>query len=204
MKMLTAPSKNFTGLMALAFLGAIGCSAGKDQPVSAVKDGPRDSAQKSAEESAEQARLDREYEELVRGFNRKTGARAVTVAEVRKRFAAGENILFLDIREPEENAVAALPGARLIPPSKVREAALDFPAGATLMTYCTAGYRSGLAAVELEKRLQRPVYNLSGGIIAWFNAGGEVVGPAGKPADRIHPYSDEWGRYVRPRQGDAR
>ncbi|MBI4585052.1 MAG: rhodanese-like domain-containing protein [Planctomycetes bacterium] len=184
MKMLTAPSKIFTGLMALAFLGAIGCSAGKDQPGSAVKDGPRDSARGSAEESAEQARLDREYEELVQGFDRKTGARTITVAEARKRLAAGEQILVLDIREPEENAVAALPGARLIPPAKVGEAPLDFPAGATLMTYCTAGYRSGLAAVELERRLQRPVYNLTGGLIAWFNAGGGGSRSTGPETER--------------------
>jgi acyl-CoA thioesterase-1 len=73
---------------------------------------------------------------------------------------------------------------------------LDLPPGATVVTYCTAGYRSGLAAVEIEKRLGRPVWNLTGGIIEWFNRGGAVFDPAGSPAARIHPYGEEWAKYV--------
>ena len=64
----------------------------------------------------------------------------------------------------------------------------------TLLVYCTAGLRSGHAAVELgkqiymcyfisiklklhhiEKQLKRPVFNLHGGVIAWANAGTYIV-----------------------------
>ena len=65
----------------------------------------------------------------------------------------------------------------------------DLPEDAMVVTYCTVGYRSGKAAVELEKRLGRPVYNLDGGILAWFNQGGEVLDPGGRPVDKI----DAWG-----------
>lgn len=148
------------------------------------------------------ARLDQELQEQVADFNRRTGARQISVSDVRARLDRGEKILFLDVREPVENAVSSLPEARLIPPGLVSSAKVEPPAGAAIVTYCTVGYRSGLAAVELEQRLGRPVFNLTGGIIAWFNAGGEVRDPEGKPASRIHPYSEEWAKYVHPRQAE--
>ena len=85
-----------------------------------------------------------------------------------------------------------------MPPTRILKDSLEaIKSTDVVVTYCTAGYRSGIAATQLEKRLGRPVYSLSGGIIEWFNDGGEVVDPAsGEPRDRIHPYSAEWGRYV--------
>jgi rhodanese-related sulfurtransferase len=151
---------------------------------------------------AERERLDREFRELVDGFNATTGARQIRADELRARTAAGEKFVFLDIREVEEFTVSSLPGADHLPPNKVPEAAViltDIPPGATLVTYCTAGYRSGLAAIELENSLGREVFNLDGGIIEWFNIGGDVVDPKGRTVHRIHPFGPEWARYVHPR-----
>jgi rhodanese-related sulfurtransferase len=152
-----------------------------------------------APDSGAREKLDQEFRERVEAFNRQTGARQIAVGEAQAKLARGEKVVFLDVREREENAVSALGGARHLPPATVDSADLALPADATVITYCTVGYRSGLAAVELERRLGRPVLNLTGGIIAWFNAGGEVRDPGGRPADRIHPFDDEWARYVHPR-----
>ncbi|MEM7264301.1 MAG: rhodanese-like domain-containing protein, partial [Planctomycetota bacterium] len=111
-----------------------------------------------------------------------------------------------DIRETNEYEVARLPQAVHLAPSAVDSIPLEAlkkqtPADVTVIAYCTAGYRSGLAAVALEKRLGRAVLNLDGGIISWFNAGGRVETPKGETADRIHPFGDDWAKFVVPRAG---
>jgi len=140
-----------------------------------------------------------EYEELVRGYDEATGARQISVDELRSRVARGAPIVLLDIREEHENRVSALPGALHVAPADVASAPIAAPAESLVVTYCTAGYRSGLAAVALEERLGREVVNLHGGIVAWFNAGGEVRDPNGNPVDRIDAYGPAWEKFVRPR-----
>ncbi len=109
-------------------------------------------------------------------------------------------MVILDVRELKEMQVSMLPGARPAVPDQIRSRPLgDLPPDATVVTYCTAGYRSGLAAVELEKRLGRPVYNLDGGILAWFNQGGQVLDPGGRPVDRIDAWGEPWTSFVHPR-----
>jgi rhodanese-related sulfurtransferase len=133
-------------------------------------------------------------------INAMTKARQVSVEDLQARLAQGEKIVLLDVREAGENEVSALAGARLAVPARVREMPLDdIPEDAVVVTYCTVGGRSGMAAVILEGRLGRPVYSLDGGIIAWYNNGGEVVDPAGKPVNRVDAVEEPWTSYVHPR-----
>lgn len=146
------------------------------------------------------AERDQKFQAQVAEINAYTKARQVSVEELQARVRKGEKIVILDVREPQENEVSALPGARLAPPKDVRTMPLDsIPADATVVTYCTAGYRSGLAATILEGRLGRPVYSLNGGIIEWYNRGGQVVDLAGKPVNRVNAVEEPWISYVRPR-----
>ena len=81
-------------------------------------------------------------------------------------------------------------------------------ADTTIVCYCTAGYRSGYCSKDLEARLQRPVLNLDGGIIAYANAGGRLVRrKTGTPLDSrteeeeidvnvVNPFSKKWGKYL--------
>ena len=144
-------------------------------------------------------KLDAEYEDLTKGYDEETGATQIRVEELKKRIEAGEKIVLLDIREDRENAVSALPGAKHIHPDDVEQASPDVSKDTTIVTYCTAGYRSGMAAVKLEKRLGRAVLNLHGGIVSWYNAGGEVRDPSGQPTDEIDAYGPDWQKYVHPR-----
>ena len=145
------------------------------------------------------AALEEEFRQLAEGFDSKTGARQITVDELKQKLQGGGSLKLLDIREETEFKVAHLEGAVLLPPSEVAGAVLAFPQDTLVVTYCTAGYRSGLAAVELERRLGRKIYSLSGGIIRWFNRGEEVVDEREQAADKIHPYSDDWKKYVTDR-----
>lgn len=144
--------------------------------------------------------LDREFAAKLAEINTLTKARQISVDELQDRLGKGEKIVVLDVRELQEREVSALPGSRLALPSKVRTIPLDdIPADATVVTYCTAGYRSGMAAVILEGRLGRPVYSLNGGIIEWYNRGGKVVDPSGRPVDRVDAVEEPWTSYVHPR-----
>ena len=65
--------------------------------------------------------------------------------------------------------------------------------GTEVVIFCTAGYRSGVAAKQLQA--QRPALrarNLEGGILAWVHAGGDVVDEEGKPTTRVHVYGSTW------------
>ena len=68
-------------------------------------------------------------------------------------------------------------------PQQVQEA--DY-----ILTYCTAGWRGSVAQNGLEERLKRPVYNLGGGLTAWYNAGESVwdtVNGKTESINKIHP-----------------
>ena len=150
--------------------------------------------------AVDRAQRDQEFAAKLEEINAITKARQVLVDELQARLKKGEKIMVLDVREPEEREVSALPGSRLAVPDQVRTMPLDdIPADATVVTYCTAGYRSGMAAVILEGRLGRPVYSLNGGIIDWYNRGGTVVDPSGKPVNRVDGVEEPWISYVHPR-----
>ena len=150
--------------------------------------------------AVERQKLLDEYEALTRGYDEDTGARQLRVEDVDELRAAGRTIVFVDVREVNEQAVSTIENAVRVTPDSVDDLELDATADATIVTYCTAGYRSGLAAVELERRLGRPVHNLHGGIVAWWNAGRELRGPDGQAAERVHAYGPEWERFVLPRK----
>ena len=136
------------------------------------------------------------YLAVVSGINARTGAPQITVEEAQQRLQTGQPTVFLDIRERGEHEVSAIKDAIWIPPSGVDDATVEADKDALLVTYCTAGYRSGLAAVKLSEKLGRPVLNLNGGLIAWFNSGGVVMDAQGDPTATIHTYSDDWAQYV--------
>jgi adenylyltransferase/sulfurtransferase len=90
----------------------------------------------------------------------------ISPAELKRRVDAGEGIAILDVREPWEHEICAIPGARLIPmdelPARVRE--LDRTRA--IVVHCHHGQRSA-AVVQWLRRQGIPAVNLQGGIDAW-------------------------------------
>ena len=140
--------------------------------------------------------LQEEFRRLAEGFDRETGARRISAAELKGRLRQEQAVVLVDTRERPEFDVGHLRGAILLPPAQLADRPPELPEDALVVTYCTAGYRSGLASVELERRLGRNVYSLTGGIIGWFNSGGPIVDKQERTADQVHAYSDEWKKYV--------
>jgi rhodanese-related sulfurtransferase len=183
-------------ILALAF--ALVPATGAQTPT--VQSGTPAAVAPAPQAPVDWARRDQEFGTKLAQINAYTKARQITVEELQARIKKGEKIVLLDVREPHENQVSALPGAKLVLPKEVRTVPLDdIPADATVITYCTAGYRSGLAAVILEGRLGRPIYTLNGGIIEWYNRGGKVVDPSGKPVNDVDAVEEPWTSYVHPR-----
>lgn len=98
--------------------------------------------------------------------------RQMTVGELRARLDAGERVVLVDVREPWEHELAALPGSVLIPLGELssRASELEVPDGATVVAYCHHGVRSLSGAVILEGAGRAGVWSLAGGIDAWSRA----------------------------------
>lgn len=93
----------------------------------------------------------------------------LSVQQVAARLAAGEPVLLLDVRSPEEHGYARIAGSTLIPLGELtsRVAEIDLPAGSTAVVYCHHGVRSLTGAALLERAGIAPVCSMSGGIDAW-------------------------------------
>jgi adenylyltransferase/sulfurtransferase len=93
----------------------------------------------------------------------------IHVLELKSRLDSGEPLFLLDVRQPGEHDICALPNSTLIPldelPARVHE--LHPPQGALIVAYCHHGIRSLSAAAFLEQAGITPVASLSGGIDAW-------------------------------------
>lgn len=88
------------------------------------------------------------------------------------RLRAGEASWLLDVREPWEHALAALPNSTLVPLNELMERrdTLRPPSGALVVVYCHHGVRSLTGAAMLAEIGIHDVVSLRGGIDAWARA----------------------------------
>ena len=102
----------------------------------------------------------------------------VAPAALQSRLEGGEQIVLIDVREPDEFARGKIPGAYTIPRG-VLEMQVDgrLPREATVVLYCGAGARSALACKSLTEMGFDNVENLQGGWTAWLNSGLPVERP---------------------------
>lgn len=135
------------------------------------------------EDRARASKAEAMYEGYKRSF---PGVRDISAEEAMKHYREG-TVIFVDEREPEEQAVSMLPGAIeseefLSNPSRYNEK--------LVVGYCTISYRSGILARRLQKKGITMV-NLRGGILAWLHAGGKVYRD-GRAVIEVHVYGKKW------------
>jgi rhodanese-related sulfurtransferase len=96
----------------------------------------------------------------------------VAPAALQSRLSGGEQIVVIDVREPDEFARGKIPGAYTIPRG-VLEMQVDgrLPVDTTVVLYCGGGARSALACKSLADMGYDKVENLQGGWHAWVNSG---------------------------------
>jgi len=96
-----------------------------------------------------------------------------TVADVEARLQRGEAFQLVDVREDAEWAVDRAAGARHIGRGVLeRDVETLIPdKAAPIVLYCGGGFRSALAADNLQKMGYTNVVSMDGGIRAWREAG---------------------------------
>jgi rhodanese-related sulfurtransferase len=107
----------------------------------------------------------------------KQRVRETTVADVKAKMDRGEKFLLVDVREESEFAQDHLPGAihlgKGIIERDIEERVPDF--NAPLILYCGGGFRSALAADNLQKMGYTNVISMDGGIRGWRENGFPLV-----------------------------
>jgi rhodanese-related sulfurtransferase len=88
-------------------------------------------------------------------------------AELKARQTRGDRIAVLDVREPGEVAIAALPGAIHIPMGDIPARLAELDRDAEWVVVCHHGMRSAQVAMYLTRAGFPRVNNLTGGIDAW-------------------------------------
>lgn len=95
--------------------------------------------------------------------------RQILPADLKTKLDAGEQVVLVDVRQPEEYAICQLPGSQLIPLGELnlRASEVEVPDGASLVVYCHHGVRSLSGAGMLAQAGHAEVFSLAGGIDAW-------------------------------------
>lgn len=106
--------------------------------------------------------------------------REVTVDEVKARLDRGEVFFLVDVREESEWGKGHLPGAmHLCKGILERDVEAAIPDhGAAIVLYCGGGFRSALAADNLQKMGYTGVVSMDGGWRGWSEAGYPVQRPS--------------------------
>jgi len=90
-----------------------------------------------------------------------------TPSEIKQRLDAGEDLLLVDVREPDELMAASIDGAAEYPMSQARDWIDTLPRDRELVVFCHHGGRSSQVALALVQRGHTNVTNMNGGIDAW-------------------------------------
>ena len=99
--------------------------------------------------------------------------RELTVDDVKAKLDRGESFVLVDVREESEWAKDHLPGAVHLGKGVIeRDIEQRVPdTGAELVLYCGGGFRSALAADNLQKMGYTNVWSMDGGIRDWRGKG---------------------------------
>lgn len=93
----------------------------------------------------------------------------ISVEDLKKKFAANDDFILIDVREPDEFASSRIPGSVLIPKAHFFDAtALDLlPRDKEIILHCRSGVRSAHCLAIMQGAGFMNSRHLGGGILAW-------------------------------------
>ncbi len=102
-------------------------------------------------------------------FGRKAATRDITPQDVQARRAQGEDVVVLDVRQPEEYRHGHVAESTLIPLDQLALRLDELPKDRPVVAVCRSGNRSNVATGIL-KRAGFDALNVKGGMLAWEQA----------------------------------
>ena len=101
--------------------------------------------------------------------------KSIRPAEALRMQQTRNDLVFLDVRTPGERSSGAIPGSKLVSIYDLMKGTLPLPKDKPILLVCAVGGRSYVAAQFMSRQGFREVYNLSGGIKGWTDAGLPLV-----------------------------
>ncbi len=132
-----------------------------------------------------------------RWFAMTTGAPSISVTEAMEMIDR-QDALVLDVRDSREWETSHLRGAERLSLEDIKAGRLPerFQRDRPIITYCTIGYRSGVAAKLLTEQ-GFDAHNLRGGILALAQASAPLVAADGATR-KVHTWSKGFGWLLAP------
>jgi molybdopterin/thiamine biosynthesis adenylyltransferase/rhodanese-related sulfurtransferase len=95
----------------------------------------------------------------------------ITAAQLKEKLDAGEDILLVDVREPNEYEIVSIPGATLIPKNEflLGNALETMPQNRQVVLYCKTGVRSAEVLAVLKSAGFSDAVHVGGGVVGWVN-----------------------------------
>lgn len=107
------------------------------------------------------------------------------------------NLVLLDAREKEEFTTSHLKDAQWVGYTTFDRKQMEgINKDATIVVYCSVGYRSEKIGEQLKAMGYNKVYNLYGGIFEWTNRSYPLLNAQNQPTKAIHAYNKDWGRWL--------
>src|SRR6478735_857405 len=98
-----------------------------------------------------------------------TNADALSSRELKSELDRGDEIVIVDVREPQEYQINRLPGSILIPLGDLPKRYVELDPNANIVTQCKSGMRSAKAQDFLRSKGFTRVRNLTGGVLGWID-----------------------------------
>jgi molybdopterin/thiamine biosynthesis adenylyltransferase/rhodanese-related sulfurtransferase len=92
-----------------------------------------------------------------------------TVKDLKTRIDRKDEVLVLDVREPQEFQICRIPGSTLIPLNDLPQRLAELEGYKDMVVHCKSGVRSAKAVKLLHEAGFSSAKNLRGGILAWIN-----------------------------------
>jgi len=95
------------------------------------------------------------------------GVPEITPSDLAAKLRRRDDFDLIDVREPYEQDIARIDGARLVPLGTLTEALGTLDSARDIVVHCRSGARSAKAVRQLQAAGFRRVWNLAGGILRW-------------------------------------
>ncbi len=93
----------------------------------------------------------------------------LTSTELKAELDRGEQLVIVDVREPQEYQINRVPGSILIPLGELPKRYVELDPNANIVTQCKSGMRSAKAHEFLRSKGFTKVRNLTGGVLGWID-----------------------------------